>query len=95
VKLSRASSITYPYNPPDAGTAFANAPLYPAGGVLIKIGAAVAWRRYEVQSAQLSATDLVSGVRVPIADNVVSLQSTVRRDERHRDRHYPLGERQR
>ena len=75
VKLSRASSITYPYNAPDAATAFDNAPLYPAGGVLIKTGTALAWRRYEVQSANLSATDLVSGVRVPIADNVVSLKA--------------------
>lgn len=80
VDLAHASGASYPWNPGNPATVFATAPLYPAGGAVIKTGSGLTglgltWRRYSVSGGALNATDLVSGNSIQVATNVLSLQA--------------------
>jgi type IV pilus assembly protein PilW len=75
VELARAAGASRPWNAPNPAAAFANAPLYPAGGVVVKAGNTLTWRRYSVANGALNATDLVTGNAIQVAANVVSLQA--------------------
>jgi len=74
VELARAAGASRPWNAPDPAAAFSNAPLYPAGGAVVKAGNTLTWRRYSVINGALNATDLVTGTTIQVATNVVSLQ---------------------
>jgi type IV pilus assembly protein PilW len=75
VELARAAGGSRPWNAPDPAAAFSNAPLYPAGGAVVKAGNTLTWRRYSVINGALNATDLVTGTAVRVATNVVTLQA--------------------
>lgn len=75
VDLARAAGGSRPWNAPDPAAAFSNAPLYPAGGAVVKAGNTLTWRRYSVINGALNATDLVTGTAIRVATNVVSLQA--------------------
>ena len=75
VELVRSAGAAYPWNAPNPATAFADAPLYPAGGVVMKTGAAITWRSYDVTGSQLNATDLVTNTAIAVGTNVVNLQA--------------------
>jgi type IV pilus assembly protein PilW len=75
VELARAAGGSRPWNAPDPAAAFSNAPLYPAGGAVVKAGNTLTWRRYSVINGALNATDLVTGTTIRVATNVVSLQA--------------------
>jgi type IV pilus assembly protein PilW len=77
VELTRASGTWNPSNP---SAVFATAPLYAAGGAVIKAGSGLTgsgltWRRYSVVGRALNATDLVTGTTIQVATNVLSLQA--------------------
>jgi type IV pilus assembly protein PilW len=73
--LAHAAGAGYPWNPGNPATAFTTAPLYPAGGAVIKAGTGLTWRRYSVSGGALNATDLVTGTIIQVATNVLSLQA--------------------
>ena len=85
VELVRSAGADYPWNAPNPATAFADAPLYPAGGVVMKIGKwdpaapevsdAITWRSYDVTGSTLNATDLVTNTAIAVGTNVVNLQA--------------------
>jgi type IV pilus assembly protein PilW len=75
VELSRAAGVSRPWNAPSPAAAFSNAPLYPAGGAVLRAGNTLTWRRYGVVNGALNATDLVTGTTIRVATNVVSLQA--------------------
>jgi len=85
VELVRSAGASYPWNSPNPATAFADAPLYPAGGVAMKIGKwdpaapevsdAITWRSYDVTGSTLNATDLVTNTEIAVGTNVVNLQA--------------------
>jgi type IV pilus assembly protein PilW len=75
VQLLHAASGGYPWNVADPAAVFTKAPLYAAGGAVLKAGSTLTWRRYSVNGGVLSATDLVTGNAVQVATGVVSLQA--------------------
>jgi type IV pilus assembly protein PilW len=75
VELTRASGASYPWNAGNPTAVFATAPLYAAGGAVIKAGSGLTWRRYSVAGRALNATDLVTGTTIQVATNVLSLQA--------------------
>jgi len=75
IELGRAAGAGRPWNAPSPAAAFATAPLYPAGGMVVKAGNTVTWRRYDVTNGALNATDLVTGNSIKVAANVLSLQA--------------------
>lgn len=75
VQLLHTASAAYPWNAADPATVFTKAPLYAAGGAVIKAGSTLTWRRYSVASGVLSATDIVTGNTIQVATGVTSLQA--------------------
>ena len=75
VQLTRTAGTSDPWNAPDPAAAFANAPLYPAGGSVIKSGSTLTWRRYSVANGALNVADVVTGTTIQVASNVVSMQA--------------------
>jgi type IV pilus assembly protein PilW len=73
--LAHGAGGEYRFNAPDPATAFAVAPLYPAGSVLMKTGRGLTWRRYEVLNGDVVATDVVTGAQAQVASNATSLQA--------------------
>jgi type IV pilus assembly protein PilW len=75
VELTRASGTSYPWNSNNPTGIFTTAPLYPAGGAVIKAGSGVTWRQYSVAGGALTAKDLVTNTTIQVATNVLSLQA--------------------
>jgi len=72
VDLTRAAST---WNPASPTAAFTTAPLYSAGGVVMRTGNNITWRNYSAAGGALSATDLITNTQVQVATNVVTLQA--------------------
>jgi type IV pilus assembly protein PilW len=62
------------WNPASPVTAFATAPAYPAGSLVLDIGA-LQWTRYRVLNGNLEALDVPTGAAAQVADNVVMLKA--------------------
>ncbi|HYL18526.1 MAG TPA: PilW family protein [Burkholderiales bacterium] len=76
VDLARAAGASYPFNPADPATAFTTAPLYPAGGAVLRTGSGITWRSYSVDNTNaLIATDRITGNTIKVATNVLSMQA--------------------
>lgn len=75
VDLVRNAGAPYPWNPGDPATAFSTAPLYSAGGVVMKIGNGITWRGYSAAAGALNATDQITNASVQVATNVLTLQA--------------------
>lgn len=63
-----------PWNPPNPRNVFSNAPDYPAGSVIARIGT-LQWVRYQVRAGRLEAVDLIAGTTAAIAEHVVALKA--------------------
>jgi len=74
IDLVRSSGGAYPWNPANPAAAFATAPLYSAGGVVMRTGNAITWRNYSAAGGALTATDQITNTAVQVATNVVTLQ---------------------
>jgi len=74
VDLTRAAST---WNPTSPTAAFTQAPLYSAGGAVMRTGNNITWRRYaySATSGSLTATDRITDTEVQVATNVVTLQA--------------------
>jgi len=72
VDLTRAAST---WNPASPTGVFTSAPLYSAGGVVMRTGNNITWRNYSAANGALSATDLITNTQVQVATNVVTLQA--------------------
>ena len=72
VDLTRAAST---WNPASPTGVFTSAPLYSAGGVVMRTGNNITWRNYSAAGGALSATDLITNTQVQVATNVVTLQA--------------------
>jgi len=70
--LTRAAST---WNPASPTGVFTSAPLYSAGGVVMRTGNNITWRNYSAANGALSATDLITNTQVQVATNVVTLQA--------------------
>jgi len=76
VELARATGGSYPFNPADPAGAFTTAPLYPAGGAVLRTGSGITWRSYSVDNTDaLNATDRITGNSIKVATNVLSMQA--------------------
>lgn len=75
VDLVRAAGGAFPWNPADPAGAFATAPLYSAGGVVMRTGSNITWRNYSAAGGSLTARDQITNVSVQVATNVVTLQA--------------------
>jgi type IV pilus assembly protein PilW len=72
VDLTRTASTWNPANP---AAAFATAPLYSAGGVVMRTGNNITWRNYSAAGGALTATDQITNASVQVATNVLTLQA--------------------
>lgn len=63
-----------PWNPPNPATVFSNAPRYPAGSILMRIGR-FNWLAYEVVNNRLQVTDLITDTTEVIAEHVVAMKA--------------------
>jgi type IV pilus assembly protein PilW len=73
VDLVRAGSGSW--NPASPSAAFTNAPLYSAGGVVMRTGNNITWRNYSAAGGSLTARDQVTNTSVQVATNVLTLQA--------------------
>jgi type IV pilus assembly protein PilW len=62
-----------PYNPPNPAQVFSNAPSYPEGSVILKMGA-FNWLTYRVTGDNLEVVDALAGTTTVIAENVVGMK---------------------
>ena len=72
IDLTRVVST---WNPASPTAAFATAPLYSAGGVVMRTGNNITWRNYSAAGGALTATDRITNTAVQVATNVVTLQA--------------------
>lgn len=62
-----------PWNPPNPATVFTNAPSYPEGSLILKVGA-FNWLTYRIQGDNLEVVNRVTGASMVIAENVVGMR---------------------
>jgi type IV pilus assembly protein PilW len=76
VELAHTSGGSYPFNPADPAGAFTTAPLYAAGGAVLRTGSGITWRSYSVDNTNaLVAADRITGNTIKVATNVLSMQA--------------------
>ena len=63
-----------PWNPPNPNTVFANAPSYPAGSIIMRIGR-LNWLTYRVNNQRLEVVDELTDTSEIIAENVVAFKA--------------------
>src|SRR5690349_20879149 len=72
VDLTRSAST---WNPASPSAAFSQAPLYSAGGVVMRTGNNITWRNYSAAGGAHHPTDLLTGTQAQLATNLVTLQA--------------------
>jgi type IV pilus assembly protein PilW len=75
IDLVRNAGATYPWNPASPAGAFASAPLYSAGGVVMRTGNNITWRNYSAAGGALTVRDQITNTSVQVATNLVTLQA--------------------
>jgi type IV pilus assembly protein PilW len=68
------NSGQFPYNPSNPNNAFANAPTYGIGDVVINMGMFIQ-RRFVIANERLTEIDNITGAVVPLVDQIIDLQA--------------------
>jgi type IV pilus assembly protein PilW len=66
--------VAAPWNPPNPVHEFTNAPSYPAGSILMKIGT-LNWKVYRVRSNRLEVVDVITGEIDVVAEHIVGFKA--------------------
>lgn len=74
VDLLHDAGVSAPWNPVDAAAVFTNAPSYPEGALVWRVGQ-LNWLTYRVVGNRLQATDELAGRVDVIADQVVAMKA--------------------
>ncbi|MCX7896392.1 MAG: PilW family protein [Rhodocyclaceae bacterium] len=72
--LQHNSGAGFLYNPPNPSQAFATAPAYTIGDIVINLGSFVS-RRYQIVNQRLQETNPITGANTPLVDQIVTLQA--------------------